>query len=129
MFNRMRIYTVHVKPDEAEANFKPLFIKEGFNFAAFVLTLFWALYKRLWAVSLALIVVSVILMLIVKAHYITRITAIVLHLCIHFVVGFQANDWVRDRLRKQGYILSDITAADSYIRAQQRYLERYVSAA
>jgi len=126
MFNRMRIYTVHVKPDDKGANFRPVFIKEGFNFAAFIFTVFWALYKRLWLVAVLLMVAAVLLALLVNAHYLTRISGIGIHLGIHFIVGFHGNDWLRAKLRRKGYSLSDVTAGDSYLRAQQRYLERYV---
>lgn len=128
MFHRMRIYSVHVKPGDTGADFRPRFIKEGFNWAAFIFTFFWALYQRLWVVALGLVLLEFLLMNLLQAHILTRFSVAVIHLGIHAFVGMQANDWLRARLARQGYIVSDITAADSFLRAQQRYLERYVAA-
>ena len=128
MFGSMKIYTVHVKPEDVGSRFKPVFIKEGFNGTAFIFTLFWAFYQRLWGVALALIVITGILLMLLKAQFLTHTSVTAIHLGVHFIVGFHANDWIRSRLNRKGYILSDVTAADSYLRAQQRYLERYVTA-
>jgi hypothetical protein len=129
MFNSgMKIYTVHVHPDESSSDFKPVFIKEGFNGMAFVFTIVWALYYRLWALALALILLTMGLMYCSKVHLLTHASVTAIHLGVHLLVGYHANDFLRGRLSKKGYVLADVTAADSFLRAQQRFFERYVAA-
>ena len=128
MFNRMKIYTVHINPDDTGSRFTPVFIKEGFNMMAFVFTVFWALYQRLWVVALALVAINLGLVVLAKAHLLTHLSVAAVHLGMHILVGYHANDWLRARMGKKGYIISDVTAADSFLRAEQRYLERYVAA-
>src|SRR4051812_19447383 len=101
MFNRMRIYTVHVKPEDTGSRFKPSFVREGFNIWAFALTVLWALYHRLWFVSVILVVVNVFLLVLLKAHVFTHFSIFALHLGVHFMVGFMGNDWIRARLRRE----------------------------
>lgn len=128
MFKGMKLYTVHVDPDDNGSGIKPVFIKEGFNPLAFVFTLFWALYHQLWALALALFAASFCLMLLSDSQILSEASITALQLGMNVLVGFHANDFLRARLAKKGYILVDVTAADSFLRAQQRYLERYVAA-
>jgi hypothetical protein len=124
MFGRMRLYTVHVRTDEPQLQRKPLFIKEGFNFAAFFLTGFWALYHRLWWQAAVMFAFNIVLPTVVGHHFISHFGMVILQMGFNILVGFQANDWRREGLQKRGYIFADITAADSLLRAQQRYFER-----
>jgi hypothetical protein len=129
MFNSMKIYTVHVKPDDAGVQFRPVFVKEGFNVNAFIFTIFWALYYRLWAPALALLAMYMALGFLAEGHVLSRASIDTVRLGVHVMVGYLGNDWLRSRLARQGYIIADIAAGDSFLRAQQRYLERYVTAA
>ncbi len=128
MAPRMKLYTVHVRPGETAADISPVFIKEGFCLPAFIIPLPWALYQRLWLVAAGLVAYAVLLSMLTGAHVIGQLSAVLLHLAMNAALGFHANDFLRARLARRGYILSDVTAADSYLRAQQRYFERYVAA-
>ncbi len=129
MFNRMRIYTVHLQPETPLSTQKPLFIKEGMNFPAFLIPLFWALYQRLWLTAILLMGFEVSLMFIARAGLLGAAGVIVLDIGMHFWVGFAANDWLRSNLSKRGYLFSDVAVADSKLRAEQRYFDRCFAAA
>lgn len=127
MFNRMRIYTVHLQPDLNLSSQKPIFLKEGINMAAFVLPVFWALYKRLWFVAVSLIAFEVLIMFIGRAGFLSPAGVFVLDLAMHFWMGYAANDQLRSGLTKKGYLFSDVAVAENQLRAEQRYFDRCFS--
>jgi drug/metabolite transporter (DMT)-like permease len=129
LFGGMKIYTVHVLPDRARAYEQPVFVREGFHFFAFLFTFFWALYERLWWHAAAILLANASVMALGKALYFTPPSIAILQFCIQLFVGFYAHDWQRARLGKRGYIMADIAAADSLLRAQQRFFERHLAAA
>jgi hypothetical protein len=122
---KMRIYTVHINPRKKHPYENPVFIEEAFNWYAFLFRPFWALSHRLWLVAAVLFV----LLGFVEFAAITGIVqlhiAALLNLFIMVVVGFHGNDWRRNKLRKQGYIISDIVTGSDLVGAEQRYFERY----
>ena len=128
MFGLMRIYTVHIDPGESSASQKPVFIREGFNWIAFLLGGFWALYHRLWLPLALILAFNGTLMLLRKEHLISVAGITILQFGFNFFVGAQANDWLRSGLARRGFLLADVTAADSRLRAEQRYFERYLAA-
>ena len=128
-FLGLKIYTVHVKTGEAARERMPIFIREGFNIWAFVFTLFWTLYHRLWRWSLLIVAVNVVLALATKSHYIGNDTGSIIQIAFNLLVGFHANDWLREGLSRRGYVMADVTAAESSLRAEQRYFERSLAVA
>lgn len=129
MFHHMKLYTVHVRPDEPASHQKPVFVREGFNIFAFVLTVFWALYQRLWLQAAVLLAINIALISMRLHHTLNPLSMIILQLGYQSVIGFSANDWVRHRLARKGYIMTDVSAGDSLLRAEQRYFERYLASA
>jgi len=125
----LKIYTVHMKSGETLAERKPIFIREGFNIFAFIFTLFWTLYHRLWRWSLLILAVNVVLALATKNHLLDTNTGSIIQIAFNVLVGFHANDWLRDGLARRGYVMADVTAADSLLRAEQRYFERSLAVA
>jgi hypothetical protein len=123
----MKIYTVHVKPGTSVAERPPVFVKEGFNFFAFLFHFFWALYQRLWLPALGIFFVNVLLVLLVREHIVSANGMTALQLGFQFLVGAHGNDWVRARLSREDYVLADIAAGDSMLRAEQRYFERLLA--
>lgn len=125
----MKIYTVHVKPGVPQAEEKPIFIKEGFNTIAFVFPLLWALFSRLWLTFVLLIIADYVLVQLFSERVLNMGPLCAIDVGIHVLVGLLGNDWRRSSLKRRGYILADVAAADSLLRAEQRYFERYLAAA
>ncbi len=128
MFSQMKLYTVHVRPGAASAYERPIFVREGFNLYAFIFTMFWALYHRLWMPALGIFLVNAALMAMAKGQWFGMEGISIMQLGCNVLIGFHANDWLRVRLMKRGYIMADITAGDSLLRAEQRYFERLLAA-
>lgn len=128
MFGRMKIYTVHIKPGTVNPYERPVFVREGFNMYAFLFTFFWALFQRMWVHALGIFLVNLLLVLLVRYHFISAEGISIVQFAMSVMIGFHANDWLRGHLAKRGYIVADISAADSLLRAEQRYFERYIAA-
>lgn len=126
--NRMSIFTVHIRPGDAFLDQKPIFLKEGFNFIAFLFPLFWGLYQRLWWLALAILAMEIGLVMLASSQFLSAMSLAVIKLAVHTYVGFASNDLVRARLSRRGYVLADITVGDSLLRAEQRYFERCLAA-
>lgn len=129
MFGGMKIYTVHVRPGEPQAPTKPIFVREGFNWMAFFLTFLWAGYHRLWLPMLAILAFNGLCVALQEHHILSASSTAMLLFGLQLVVGFHGNDWLRARLARRGYIITDISSGDNLLRAQQRYFERYLAAA
>lgn len=129
MFGRMKIYTVHVKPGTVNPYERPVFVREGFNFFAFLFTFFWALFHRLWMQAIGILLINIALMMLVRMHVMSADGIAIVQLAMNVMIGFVANDWLRAHLSKRGYIVADISAADNLLRAEQRYFERTIAAA
>ena len=127
MFHRLKIFTVHIKPDEKQPYAQPVFVREGFNIYAFVLTFLWALYHRLWIPAAGILAINFAVLALGEIHLISAGSVAILQFMVQILVGFHANDWLRAGFAKRGYIMADVTAGDSLLRAEQRYFERYLA--
>ena len=126
MFGRLKIYTVHARPDNAEE--PPVLVREGFNFLAFLFTFLWAFYHRLWLPGFFLFLANAFLLGVGHAQIMTPESLLIIQLAFQIVVGFQANDWLRAGLARRGYAMQDVAAAANRLAAGQRYFERVLSA-
>jgi hypothetical protein len=113
MLNRMKIYTVHIKPGDVRAQERPIFVREGFNILALIFTL---------AANILIIALG-------QMKIFSPDSIGLLQFAIQILAGFHANDWLRYGLSKRGYIMADISTGDNLLRAEQRYFERYLAAA
>lgn len=130
LFSRgKKIYTVHIRPDRAAAYENAEFVREGFNLMAFLFTGFWTLYHRLWWHTLFIFLLNAAIIALGRAHLLSPDGVAVIQIGMQALIGFHANDWLRGRLARRGYIMADVTASDSLLGAEQRYFERHLSAA
>lgn len=126
-FGGVKIYTVHVKQGDYRAPQRPVFVREGFNWGAFVFSGFWTLYHRMWLHTLLIFAFNVFIIALAKYHLFSHESGAVIRLGAQVMIGFWANDWLRSTLARRGYVFTDITASDSKLRAEQRYFERYLA--
>jgi len=129
MFNRLRIYTVHINTSHNHPYENAEFIEEGFNWKAFVFSGIWALYHRLWWAAFLIIAANMACTQLAHLGMMSKIGVTILQLGVHAIVGCYANDLLRSRLKKRGFITVDISSGDSLLRAEQRFFDRYFSQA
>jgi len=129
MFHGLKLYTVHSKPGSDVTRDKPVFLREGFNWMAFLFTFLWAFSKRLWLFGIVILAANIAVAMVVEQGYFNHLTAGIIQFGIQFLAGFMGNDYLRKRMEKTGYIFQDITSGDSLLRAEQRYFDRLVAQA
>ena len=117
---RTRIYSVYVKKDSKNPLDTAVFVKQGFNFWAFLFTPFWALYSRLWLLFVILTVVSVLL----EINQGPEFAALSLIMSIWF--GYEANGFKAKKLENNGYIIFDVVTGIDKIAAQTRFYDKYI---
>lgn len=128
MFSRTNIYTVHVKPDSISALENPVFVREGFYMMALLFGAVWALYHRCYYFAGLIVAVFLALAMAVESGVLSEPAAAITQLGIQVMIGFHAGDMLRDRLRRQGYIIQDMASGSSLLLAQQRYFDRWATA-
>ena len=123
--NRLHVYTVHINPSTQKPYENAKFIEDGFNIKAFIFSAAWALYFRLWWVALAIIIGNAIIFQLGDGGTLSELGKTVMQLGFNLIIGFEANDWRRRKLARQGYIMTDIITGDSLVRAEQRFYDHY----
>jgi len=124
----LRIFTVHVDPSLADPYESAEFVKEGFSFRAFLFSTLWALYHRLWGMAALLVAYNLMLFHFFHSGSISPTGLGVIDFGVHLFIGFEAGDWLRARLARQGYVIADIATGDSSLRAEQRFFDRHFAA-
>ena len=113
----MNIYSVYT--DSSKKDNELILIKQGFSLIAGFFNFFWALYHRMWAIAIFLMILSFI----VSADGLSFI-AYSISLAILFIFGFFASEIREYYAIKRGYSLSDIILAYSEEEAEIKYIQR-----
>ncbi len=125
--SHLRVYTVHINPTDLHPYEKAEFLKEGFNCFAFVFTGFYALYKRLWWSAFWIFFFNLMLSIAYQRGWLHAQSVAAVNLGFQVFIGYQANDWIRERLRRRGYIVADLTSGENALRAEQRFYDRFAA--
>ncbi|BDU60415.1 hypothetical protein FLA4_08250 [Candidatus Rickettsia kotlanii] len=113
----MNIYAVYINSTQKNNNF--IVIEEGFSWIAALLSIFWALYHKMWLV-VAIAVIANIIVTAINIEELKFIFKIVL------ILGFGcfASDIRENYLKRNNYRLEDIITANSRIEAELKFLKR-----
>ena len=115
----MRIYTVYESND---CVLKIVSIKEGFNWAAFIFSLFWAVLNGLWFWSLVMMVANVCVVWVFVAFGGDFIVQIIAFFGLATITGCIANDIKRQNLVQRGFKETAILLAEGKEVAIARYI-------
>jgi type III secretory pathway component EscR len=121
----MRIYTVHVRTPATRLDRDIVLVKEGFSWPAFVLSVIWALWMRLWLVALIFLAVEVTWSLLAGWLGLTVVAQVTVSLGLAVMIGFVANDLRRWTLFRRGYAEVGVAAAGDRDAALQRFLDQH----
>lgn len=113
----MNIYAIYINPAQKNNNF--IVIKESFSWTAALLSVFWALYHKMWLP----VIIAVTINLIIMAINISELT-LALKLVVMLVFGFFAADIRENHLKRNNFTLKDIVVAGSQVEAELKFLER-----
>ena len=114
----MRIYTVYESSDLMSTVIP---IKEGFNWIAFIFSLFWAIYNRLWVWAVFIVVANVCLvwfLYLSRGDLAVQMTAFI---GLALIIGWMSNDIKRKNLTKRGFKETAILLADGKKTAVARH--------
>ena len=115
----MRIYTVHVSKDLVS---NIVSIKEGFNWVAFMFSLHWAAFNRLWLMVLGIVLASAFLAWFLFALGGGGGVQTIAFLGLAKIIGWTANDFKRQNLAERGFKEVAILLADGKETAIARYV-------
>ena len=134
----MRFHTIHlpgVNLVDQQINKNPSWyqidgavaIKEGFCWPAFLFSLVWAIFYRLWKFAFYLIVINLILLTFISQLGASYFIIFVSLLGVSILFGYMANDARRSNLNKRGYLEKIVLIAPTKHAAIRRYLDICVS--
>ena len=115
----MRIYTVYEASDVVSSVIP---IKEGFNWAAFFLSLLWAIYNRLWVWAVFITLSNGFLIWVLfflRGDFVVQTTAF---MALAVIIGWSSNDVKRKSLIKKGFKEAAVLLADGKKTAITRYV-------
>ena len=115
----MRIYTVY-EPNDILSNI--VAIKEGFNWIAFLFSVLWALFNRLWLWSLGIVIANVFMGWFLIELGGDFVVQTVTFFGLALIIGWTGNDFKRQNLAKRGFREAAILLADSKETAVSRYV-------
>ena len=98
----MRLYTVYQSPD-ARGETDLVFIKDGFCWPALILPVLWPLFRKLWLVAFAIVVLFVALSVLVEAGLLAPFAGSVIEAAIAVIVAFEGNNLRRWTLQRRGW--------------------------
>lgn len=96
----MTIYTVHRRPGEAADRAR--FVPDGFSFGAFVFTVFWAAWHRMWLVAALLLAIFAAIAVAGYGLGLPDIVVTLINLAVALIFGFEARDLQRRALSAVG---------------------------
>ncbi|SDR62735.1 Protein of unknown function [Rhizobiales bacterium GAS191] len=124
----MRLFTVHLPAlaGSGKALEGAEFVRDGFHVSAFLLSVFWCLWRGLWIPALAILVACAALYGIGRALHVSPGTQFLVQLVLALLVGLEAANLRRFGLRRRGYLDGGIVAAHDRIEAEEIYFHRAV---
>jgi hypothetical protein len=128
----MSVYTVHQPPLRAvETSPDPerfVFVRDGFNFWAFLLAPLWMLWHRLWLVLLIYLVVIVGIENVMHFAGVGAPGSALAALLIAFLVGAEASTLRRFTLDRRGYRQLGVVGGANAEAAERRFFDGWAKA-
>jgi hypothetical protein len=126
----MSVYTVHEPPlRAAEAVPNPerfVFVRDGFYVWAFLLSLLWMLWHRLWLVLLIYVVVIIGIETALRSLGVSSSAIAIFGVLISFLVGIEAATLRRFTLARRGWKNVGVVSGDDLEDAERRFFDGWV---
>jgi len=120
----MKVYTLHIRRHGLDIDQDLVLVKEGFNLAAFLLSVIWAVWHKMWWVALGIGFSSLILNLLFWAVTPNPIASVALTVGAAFLIGLVANDLRRWTLEQRGYADFGVSIGKTEDAALSRFLDK-----
>jgi hypothetical protein len=126
----MPVYTVHA-PVTADAGIvatdRFAFVRDGFQFWAFVLGFVWLAWHRLWLALIGWIIMIAAIDFGMTALGAGRMTVFMANVLIALLLGFEAASLQRWTLSRRNWRQLDIVVADDEESAERRFFDRWTA--
>jgi hypothetical protein len=119
----MRIYTVHLRHQGLDPDRDVVVVKEGFSWPAFLFSVAWACWHRLWLVALVLLVGEAAVNAAAMALGLDPISLTATSLGFALVVGHVGNDLRRWTLGRKGFLVASVVGGSNADAAMRRFLD------
>lgn len=116
----MRSYTVQRPPYPGSA----IVLPEGFSFWAFLFGPLWFLFHGLWVSAILLVLVHVALGTALQYFGLPEVFSGIASLTVSVLVGFNARDWWRLMLTRQGFRFEPVVLGRSLEQAELTLMKR-----
>lgn len=116
----MRSYTVQRPPYPGSA----IVLPEGFSFWAFLFGPLWFLFHGMWVSAILLVLVHVALGTALQYFGLPEVFSGIAFLTVSVLVGFNARDWWRLMLTRQGFRFEPVVLGRSLEQAELTLMKR-----
>jgi len=124
----LRFYSVHAEPwnpaTTPQGADRTVMVKEGFSWPAFLISLPWMIWHRMWVILLLYLALVIGLAALSEFGQLPDQVMTVASLAIALVLGFEGNSLLRWTLARRGYEEVGEVAAESSQAAEMRFFER-----
>jgi hypothetical protein len=124
----MRLYTVHIRRTSRDPDRDVVLVREGFSWGAFLFTVLWALWRRLWLAAFLILLGALVLDSVAALARLDPVGEAVLSLAYALYIGFAGNDWRRRALARRGYDEQAAVGAADLGDAERRYFDQAAAA-
>ena len=126
----MSVYTVHeppLRPGEAAPNPERfIFVRDGFYFWAFLFSVLWMLWHRMWLILLVYVAVLAGLETALRYAGASRPLLAFVGLLISLLVGIEAATLRRFKLARRGWKNVGVVSGDSVEEAERRFFDAWL---
>ena len=116
----MKFYTIHLRQNEHDRDI--ILVVEGFCWGAFILSIIWTLWHRMWWVALGLVSVSLIVNGIIYVLGMDALATYILGIGMMVLYGLLGNDLRRWSLANVGFVESGVALGDNQDKALAQFL-------
>jgi hypothetical protein len=117
----MNLYAVFLPSPAPQALEQAVFVRQGFSLAAFALTPFWTLWRRLWLAFGLWAVWAVFVVLTARFANLDSGAALALYALGALAFGLEADQFRQARLAQQGYVFDRLALGSSQDEAESLY--------
>ena len=125
----MSTYTVHAPPQREGSAADPqrfAFVRDGFQFWAFLITPVWLLYRRLWLVFVLYVVLIAAMQGAYYALSLPEGSRILIGLLLAILIGFEAGSLRRWTYARRRWATIGVVSARNLEEAERRFFSRWV---
>lgn len=126
----MPTYTVHQPPAKNGRVADPqrfVFVRDGFHFWAFLLTLPWLIYRRLWLALLGYVLLTATLAVVFHILHTPSGSQAAIGLLMGLLVGLEAASLRRWTYRRRGWTNIGVVVGDDEEDAERRFFAEWVN--